>query len=194
MSIVSDKRFVLLLVLALVMAATRFHFPTPVLHLADASWAVFFLGGFYLAKAWRWALPLLFVEAVAIDYAAIQYLGVSNFCVTVAYWFLLPAYAALWFGGVWLNQRQSLNLQGFALAAISLLVSESLCFAISNGSFYWLGRHAGTANWSGYVANFEQWYFSFLRVPFEYVAAAAVLHVLIVKLRALNGGAQPVAG
>jgi len=194
MNIVNDKRFLLFLVLALVMAATRFHFPTPVLHLADASWAVFFLSGFYLAKAWRWALPLLILEAVAIDYAAIQYLGVSNFCVTVAYWFLLPAYGALWIGGAWLNQRQTLNLQGFTWLVISLFVSASLCFAISNGSFYWLGRHADTATWSGYTANFNQWYFSFLRVPFEYVTAAAVLHVLAVKLRAAGSGAQPIAG
>jgi len=194
MKIVNDKQFVLFLVLALVMAATRSHLPTPVLHLADASWAVFFLGGFYLAKEGRWALPLLFIEAVAIDYAAIQYLGVSNFCVTVAYWFLLPAYGALWVGGAWLNQRKALNLQGFTWLFISLFVSVSLCFSISNGSFYWLGRHAGTATWSGYVANFNQWYFSFLRVPFEYVAAAAVLHVLIAKLHALSSGAQPVAG
>lgn len=44
----------LFLVLALVMAATRInHFGA----LPDASWAVFFLAGFYLRGSARWAFP-----------------------------------------------------------------------------------------------------------------------------------------
>lgn len=59
---------------------------------------MFFLAGFYLRAQTRWALPLLILEAVVIDYCAIRYSGVSNYCVTAAYGFILPGYAALWAG------------------------------------------------------------------------------------------------
>ncbi|MBM3153552.1 MAG: hypothetical protein FJZ96_15320, partial [Chloroflexi bacterium] len=39
-----------------VMLATRFHHFGDALHLPDASWALFFLAGFYLARVW---LPVL---------------------------------------------------------------------------------------------------------------------------------------
>lgn len=177
----------LFLVLALVMALTRFHLPNPLLHLADASWAVLFLAGFYLAREWRWAFPALMVEAVAIDYAAIRYLGVSNYCVTLAYSFLLPAYGALWLGGAWLQRRFAMNLRGLALLCAALFVSVTLCYAISNASFYWLGGRVAEPNVSAYVEHFFQWYASFLRVPFLYVGIAALLHLL---LKQFLGAAQ----
>ncbi|MGH8472507.1 MAG: hypothetical protein ACREVJ_08675, partial [Gammaproteobacteria bacterium] len=40
------------LTLALLMAATRSHHFAATLHLPDASWAVFFLAGFYLRPLW----------------------------------------------------------------------------------------------------------------------------------------------
>ena len=92
-------RFALFALLALSMAATRFtHGGAPWLP-PDASWAVFFLGGFYLTRQWRWALGILLIEAVGVDCLAIQHYGISNYCVTLAYWFLVPAYSALWLGG-----------------------------------------------------------------------------------------------
>ena len=93
--------------LILLMLATRLPMLGPAFHLDDASWAVFFLAGFYLREQWRWAFPLFMAIAVAIDLVAIQYLGVSNYCVTVAYWFIVPSYAALWFGGSWLRRAGS---------------------------------------------------------------------------------------
>lgn len=89
----------LLAVFALLMVATRFHHFGTALHLPDASMAVFFLAGLYLRR--HLAFVGFMVLAVALDWAAISYAGVSDFCVTPAYSFLLPAYAALWYGGRW---------------------------------------------------------------------------------------------
>ena len=47
------RRFVLFTVLALLIAATRFSHTGTAWLPPDASWAVFFLGGFYLAREWR---------------------------------------------------------------------------------------------------------------------------------------------
>ena len=79
------------------MVATRFHHFGDVLHLPDASMALFFLGGLYLRKHWQFAAFIAL--AVVIDWIAIEHAGVSDFCVTPAYSFLLPAYAVLWYGG-----------------------------------------------------------------------------------------------
>src|SRR5450432_33899 len=107
--------FVILAVLAALMVATRLPMAGAALHLQDASWAVFFIAGFYLKDLWRWALPLLMAIAVAVDAMAIQYLWVSNYCVTVAYGFLVPAYASLWLGGAWFRRRLSLDARGAGL-------------------------------------------------------------------------------
>src|SRR4051812_40251766 len=91
-------------VLVLLMAATRsHHFPTISNIAPDASWAVFFLAGFYLRPAWL--LALLLGEAALVDCIAIGWAGVSDFCVSPAYIALLPAYSVLWFAGRWVAGR-----------------------------------------------------------------------------------------
>jgi hypothetical protein len=86
------------IVLALLMAATcGYHFVT-IEHLPSASWAAFFIAGMYLGS--RLVFPALLAEAALLDFAAITWGGVSNFCVTPAYGFLLPAYSTLWVAGI----------------------------------------------------------------------------------------------
>ena len=171
----------MLALLAIVMAATRFSPVAGITHLQDASWAVFFVAGFYLANQWCWVFPALMAEAVLIDYVAIRYLGVSNYCVTVAYWFLVPSYAALWLSGSWLRRHHSIDMRGFTLLAASLGGAVSLCFFISNASFYWIGARVAERTWDGWLANFSAWYWPFLRVPLVYVGVAALIHVIVVQ-------------
>src|SRR5580693_3494984 len=135
----STRRPAVLLLLMLVMAATRFSHAANGWLPPDASWAVFFIGGFYFARGWRWALGLLLVEAVAVDCTAIRYLGVSNYCLTVAYWFIVPAYAVLWLGGAWLRQHHRQAPADLVRLVASLIVSVTLCFLLTQGGFYWLG-------------------------------------------------------
>ena len=142
--------------LALLMLITRFQPIEHFLELPDASWAVFFIAGFYLASMARWAFPLLIVLSVAIDWVAIQYMGVSNFC--------LRRYA---------NQ----NWRGLVMLATSAFIATTLAYVISNGGFYWFGGRYPEPNLAQYLERFTQYYRWFLLVPCAYIGAAALVHV-----------------
>ena len=179
MSLSTPQRIAIFSVLALAMVATRFH------HFAivpDASWAMFFVAGFYLRGSARWAFPLLMALAVAVDIAVISGQGMNfwtHYCVSPAYWMLLPAYAALWFGGAWLRSRYNgLTLASLGRLAAALLVTTTLCYLISNGSFYWLSPVVGERSVAGWFKNLGDWYFSFLGTTVAYVGIAGVFHVI----------------
>lgn len=191
------QRIVIFLALAAVMAVTRVH-PSWLHHsVSDASWGIFFLAGFWLRGSARWAFPLLMLEAIAVDYVVISGQGIdfwSHYCVSAAYWFLVPSYFSLWLGGSWLAKHQAgLRPQTLALAAVALVVSWAACYLLSNGSFYWLSDSVplprSMAAWS---ANLGDWYLAFLGTTALYVALGAVLHVLAVQVaRSLRGADQP---
>ena len=196
MATATTRRLAVFLGLALVMGVTRFH-PSLLHHaLWDASWGVFFLAGFWLRGQGRWAFPLLMAEAVLVDYLVISGQGIdfwSHYCVSPAYWFLLPAYGALWLGGSWLAKRQQgLHLATLALAVAALLVAEGLCYLISNGSFYWISASVpAPRSFGAWFANLGDWYLPFLTGTAAYVALGAVLHALAVQLtRASQHGGQ----
>ncbi|MHB8743111.1 MAG: hypothetical protein ACYC9L_08270 [Sulfuricaulis sp.] len=166
----------------MLMLVTRLPPAAAVTHLQDASWAVFFIAGFYFTKQWRWAFPVLMIEAVVIDYVAIAFLGVSNYCVTPAYWFLVPAYAALWEGGSWLERYHSMDARGLGLFAISLVGALSLSYFISNASFYWIGDRVAGRSFDGWVTNFGDWYWPMLRTPLLYGGVAALVHFTVIQI------------
>ncbi|TWI02859.1 hypothetical protein IP90_01958 [Luteimonas cucumeris] len=176
---------------AALMIATRFHHFGTAIHLPDASMAVFFLGGLYLRKHWQFASFLGL--AVAIDWVAIEHAGVSDFCVTPAYSFLLPAYASLWYGGRLYASRLQAGWMPMLGAAAAGLVAASLSFGISNGAFYWLGGRYAEPNFAEYAARVWQWGPLFVRTTMTYIVVALLLHALAAwTLRARSG--QPAAG
>lgn len=181
----SDKsRNVIVFVLVLsAMMLTRLPVFDPALHLADVSWAAFFVAGFYLAGQWRWAFPSLMAVAVLCDVLATQWMGVSNYCLTVAYWFLVPGYGCLWLGGQWFHRHRTSNAKGACLLGLSLLISASACYLISNASFYWLGDRVSLPTWTGWINNVAAWYWPFVRVPFIHVSVIAAIHLIILQLR-----------
>jgi len=189
----------ILAVLALLMIATRSAllrdhlFPLP-----DASWAVFFVAGFYFSTGSRERLyglfssgfaaasfVLLMVLAVLIDYVVISAQGIGfwqHYCVSPAYWFLLPSYAALWVGGAFLRAHyRGLHAREFGLLVASALVAASVCFVISNGSFYWISDSVPMRSFAGWMENLGDWYRPFVQTTLAYVAAAAVVHGLAVQ-------------
>ena len=167
------------LALAAAMAATRFGQCGSGWAPPDASWAVFFIAGFYLASQWRWALPTLLVEAVAIDFVAIHYYGVSDSCVTAAYWFIVPAYSLLWLGGAWLGRGYQRVPADLRRLAVSLTLSVSACFLLTQGSFYWLGNRIAHESIAGWWSNFLSWYGYFMLVTAGYVGLATLGHIAV---------------
>ena len=179
MSLSSSMRFAVFAFLLLLMAATRFSHAGGAGLLPDASWAVFFIGGFYLAREWRWALTALLVAATGTDFLAIHYYGISNYCATPAYWFIVPGYSVLWLGGAWLRwQYRDVPLDLVRLC-MSLVISVSVCFLLTHTAFYWLGgriQHPTIAEW---WSGFKEWYGLFLAVPSAYVGVATLLHLAL---------------
>jgi hypothetical protein len=170
-------------VLALAMLATRFNHFAPI---PDASWAVFFAAGFYLRGWGRRVFPALMALAVGIDVVAIGWQGASfrdHYCMSAAYRFLVPAHAAMWFGGSTLRRAYAgLQWRSAAWLAATFLVAFSSCFFISNVSFFWLSDGAFAKTLAGSASNFAIWYPRYLYTAGLYVAGASLLHVLVALL------------
>jgi hypothetical protein len=184
MSLTPSQRAGIFLILAFVMTATRVnHFAA----LPDASWAVFFAAGFYLRGSARWAFPLLMALAVLIDFFVITGQGIdfwSHYCISIAYWFLVPAYLALWAGGSLMRKMyRGLGIRELGLLGAFAIVAMTVSYAISNGSYYWLSDTwmAGgqVRSFGGWIENLGDWYLPYLRTTLMYVGVGAVLHVAI---------------
>ncbi|NYZ61641.1 hypothetical protein [Luteimonas deserti] len=177
------RRATILALLAVLLAGTRLHHFGAV---PDASWAVFFIGGFYLSTWSRWAFPALMVLAVAVDWAVITGQGLSfwsHYCVSPAYWCLVPAYFAMWAGGLWLRRRAAGPglVQALRLAA-ALVGSVALCHLLAQGSFYWISSSVVEPTLAGWWKNYSDWLLPYMRVAAMYVGAAAMLHVLLTRV------------
>jgi hypothetical protein len=168
-------------VLALLMAVTRFHHEGAAVALPDASLAIFFMAGIFLNRS-RVFLMLLTL-AVAIDYLAVSALGVSDYCLSPAYAFLLPTYAVMWFGGRWFQRlpRQSWNHYSLMLAVL-LGWSTSLAFLISNGSFFWFSGKVSAVGILDYAFGLTGEFPHYMGATAFYVllglGAKALLHLL----------------
>lgn len=106
-------------------------------NLPSASLAVFFLAGLYLRP--KWVFPALLALCVAIDFYVISFNGVSNFCVTPSYAFLLPAYGVLWLAGRWFNTQYSFSAKALLPLVGSVAVSAMISELFSSGGFYFFG-------------------------------------------------------
>ena len=187
----------LFVLLASLLVATRLNLPASLTHfgpIPDASWAAFFLGGFYLRSASRWALPVFMALAVLVDYVVISGQGMdffAHYCMSAAYWFLLPAYFALWFGGMQMRRfYQGANGRALAVLAASLLASVVVCHLLSQGSFYWLSDTVADPTFAGWWKNYSDWFVPYLRTTSIYVGLAAILHGGVTQAVRLQGRAK----
>lgn len=168
------------LALAVLMAATRSDHFASALHLPDASAAIFFLAGVYLRPGWMLA-PFL-VEAALIDYLAITFGGVSSFCISPAYGFLLPAYGALWLAGRWYAAHRRQTLGNVLLLAGSAVIGGLVFELFSSGGFYLLsGRFEPELTELG--ARIARYAPSTMRTLAFYIATAAIVQGALAAVR-----------
>lgn len=107
---------------------------------------------------------------------------------TVAYSFLLPAYAVLWYGGRWAAGRFGAGAGGLTATAAVALVAACGSFLVSNGAFYWLGGRYESPHVAEYLARLWQWGPLFVRTTMMYVAVVLAVQGLVPALaRALRG-------
>ena len=173
---ISKNTPAILLALAILMAATRSHHFASTLHLPDASWAVFFLIGFYVSS--RWALGGLLALAGLSDYMAISWFGVSDFCVSPAYLLLAPAYGSLWLAGRWFSRRYRFHPSALLPLAGSVLAGSVVCELLSSGGFYLFSGRLAETSLAGFAAQFVEYFPATLAGMMLYLVTAAIAHIL----------------
>jgi hypothetical protein len=142
--------------LALLMLVTRFREVGVMVHLGDASLAVFFVGGLLLRR--HLAFCGFLALAVLVDLVALGRAGAADSCFTVAYAFLAPTYASLWYAGAWCADREPVTRRGlFAITGAAVLGVAS-AFLISSGSFYLFSGLFADPGWSVFAARVARWF------------------------------------
>jgi len=187
MNNIQTRSIAIFAALAALMAATRFNHFGSAVSLPDASYAVFFLGGLYLARSTRApaiAFIALILEAGLIDYYATSVQGISDWCMTTAYWFLIPTYGSLWLVGRWLALRNTMNghtMEGKGLIGLALAAwaASSFAFVFSNVTFYLFSEHFADMSAVEYISRVSQYYVSYVSVALLYIACAVAMHMAV---------------
>ena len=184
-SISSKSQYIIGAVLLGLMVITRGNISA---HLQDASWAIFFLVGFYFrdSSLARLAFPLFFLAAFVIDLVVIDAQGGVHYCFTPAYPFLIPAYASMWFAGKWLANNATENALGLFKLVAAAAVGVTVCFVISNAGFYFFSEKFETMTISHYVSSVAQYLPAYLKTTAIYLGFAMLVHVVIVQSNKLS--------
>ncbi len=172
----SQRQIFIALGLFALMAGTRMHHFGTSLHLPDASLAVFLLAGFFVAS--RLFFGALLLGAGALDYLAITHFGVSDYCITPAYWFLIPTYAVLWFAGRSYARIHQHSLRSLGIFAGISFAATSVAFMISNGSFYLFSGRFADVNMAEYAHRVAQYYVPYVSGAAVYLVPAVLLYVV----------------
>ncbi len=176
-TLTSRQQYGIAAALAVLMLFTRSHHWASIHSLPDASWAIFFLLGVYVRALW--VVPVLIAASVVIDYVAITWGGVSDFCVSPAYWLLIPAYLVLFAGGRFYARGHRLSLLGLArLVGVALAVVVVAELLTSGGFYFFSGRFA-EPTLAGFVPRFEQYFPRMLGTFALYLGVAATVHVAL---------------
>jgi len=170
-----DSRIATGLGLAVLLAVTRFdHFGA----IPDASLAVFLIGGLLIGGALPFAA--LFALAFAVDLAAIEVEAWRAYCMTPAYWGLVPTYAMLWLGGMWLA-RSAVPFEARRILPIGTLLF-SLAFLVSNLT-WWAFSHRFDMAFGDFWLSVAPYYPAYIGSGLLYVAIAALVARAAVPLR-----------
>lgn len=128
-------RLLILLGLAVAMAGTRMSHSGTASLLPDASLAVFLIGGILLQRLCGFSV--LMALAFAADVFSARTAVQAGWCLTPAYWGLIPTYGVLWLAGRWLGKQQRFDFMtatsvSIAAVAGAFLISNAFWFALSN--------------------------------------------------------------
>lgn len=182
-----DRRraFALGLALAALMLLTRLGHFSELSRLPDASWAVFFLGGFVLRDARAFAG--FFGLAWLIDLGAVA-LGTPTDCFSAAYLFLVPTYGILWWAGVRAATPLARHPSGLLVglrAGAALALAVCAAFVVSNVGFFLYGSYDASLGAAGYVARVARFLPGYLLVALLYAGGAVLATRAVARAVAL---------
>lgn len=161
--------------LTLLLATRGYHFASA-FSLPSASWAVFFLAGFYLRTVWFFYL--LFFVCVGIDLYGNITSNSPLLCLTPAYSLLLPAYGVLWMAGRYANQQRQKGRYVWPLIS-SVLLSAMLSEIISSGGYYLFSGHFAEPTFQEFAARLTKFFpQQFANLVF-WLAITALVHGLL---------------
>ncbi len=164
---ISKHPIAIAVVLALLMLLSRPFPMTKVIHLADASNAIFFISGLIL-------LPNRFLFGfigltVLLDFISIQFFGTSSFCISRAYACQWPAFAALWFSGRLLTQTHY-NFYTIPTIITGFSLVQTFAFLITSGSFYFFSGRFPDPTLAGMITRSERYFSGYFLGGFWYIA------------------------
>jgi len=165
--------------LLIVLLATRWgHFGTA-LSLPDASLAVFLLGGLWLGH-WAFFAGLM-VAAFGVDLALARSATEAGWCLTPAYWGLVPTYGVLWLAGRWLAVGERAREAG--LYTLVSAAAVSVAFVLSNVSFWAYSGHFADMGALEYAFAVARYYPPYLGGAALYLALGWVVHQMLAARR-----------
>lgn len=151
-------------------------------HIQDASWAVFFLVGFYLRN--YLGLPILMLLAIAIDFAVIAARGGhQDYYLAPSYLFIIPAYSALWYAGRYVANKYSENLKGILIFIAVAVLGIVACDLISSGGFYWMSTSFVELSMNEFMSRTADFMPSVLKITMLYLGIAALIHMVFMQAR-----------
>jgi hypothetical protein len=176
--------------LAALMILTRGQHLSAVGFMPDASWAVFFLAGAYLRPVWT--LPLYMLLALGLDLLAVGWGGVSGFCLSPAYFFLVPAHAVLWGAGRWFARVGRFDRVGLLHLVGAVLVSSLLAELLSSGGFYLFSGRFTDLYAAELGSRLVTYYPASLEALALYVGIAVFIHAVVSNV--LDGNRREAKG
>ncbi|TBR37328.1 hypothetical protein EYV96_14200 [Dyella terrae] len=172
-------------VLALLMILTRGQHFASVNALPSASWAVFFLAGALVRT--RWLFVFLFALASMLDLGSLAAGTITDWCLSPAYWVLVPAYGTLWFAGRLYGRKHVFRWSTVPRLAITLVVAAFATYLISGGGYYAFSGHY-EPTFMGFLPRIAHYYPRSLGTMSGYVAVGflvlSVVRVLAPRLSA----------
>lgn len=163
------------IVLAGLVIATRGQHFASINALPSASLAVFFLAGLYLRPTW--IFPALLALCAGLDFSAITYGGVSSFCVTPAYGFLLPAYGVMWLAGRWFAKRISFSFNALLPLVGSVAIAATVSEIFSSAGFYFFGGRYPNPTLAEFLPRLEKYFPHQLENIGFWLGVALIVHV-----------------
>ena len=77
------------------------------------------------------AFSALIIEAGLIDYYATSVQGISDWCMSPAYWFLIPTYGSLWLVGRWFaHAGTAMEGKGLTVFGLGSMGSQQFRFRV----------------------------------------------------------------
>jgi hypothetical protein len=165
----SRKERLVVLLLTVLMAATRIEHFGINRFAPDASTAIFFLAGLLIrSPLWFFAL---FAEALLLDVTAITVVGVNPVCVTFGYFMMFPAYGALWLAPRSLRNDFVPSVLGFGKLAVACVGGLVGFFVLSNIGYYFGGGFYASLGAVEFARRVAQYFPYYLESTLIYSAA-----------------------